>query len=418
MAEVTANKENKKKGLVLLIIAVIVVLACGLGLGIYNTPENRLMRSLETAQKYLLEQDYEQAILAFEQAIAIDERCIEAYLGGMEAYAQLGEEQKQTEFFEKALNVARTLTAEELEAEKESVINIYLKAEEIYVNEPEKLLEILREGYEKTGAEILLMKVEALEKTLEGAAVANTQVEAEAWEIHMDTPISLQEFFSAPSVCGVCWYDCELPGFGSLIAALPPEQYSGTTEPKPWYQYELNEMHHYDMAIQITCGPENDAGYSDLRIYSYHVGEGDLSRHDIQYGYMKNEKDIRVYCEYAPGVPANPYCGGFYNYMSNNGFTTVEDVLIHWGIDVDSLKEGKSIIAETEYGVMRLSYCPGTDLNSGDYNLYLYESMEDFQESAKVYVTLRNYPLWGDEEGIISIDIDDRGAYLYDKLRK
>ena len=60
-----------------------------IGLGIYNAPENRLARQLDLGQKYLEEQDYEQAIYAFNEAVTIDPMCVEAYLGLAEAHVGL-----------------------------------------------------------------------------------------------------------------------------------------------------------------------------------------------------------------------------------------------------------------------------------------------------------------------------------------
>ncbi len=66
-----------------------VLLAVAVGIGVYNAPANRLGRHLELANKYLLEMKYEQAIVEFDKAIAIDPMSVEAYLGKAEAYVDL-----------------------------------------------------------------------------------------------------------------------------------------------------------------------------------------------------------------------------------------------------------------------------------------------------------------------------------------
>lgn len=71
------------------ILAVLIALI--VGIGIYNTPSNRLSRQLNLGNRYLEEQNYEQAIVEFDKAIAIDPMSVEAYLGKAEAYIQMGD---------------------------------------------------------------------------------------------------------------------------------------------------------------------------------------------------------------------------------------------------------------------------------------------------------------------------------------
>lgn len=54
--------------------------------GCAQTTEDKISAQLALGQKYLLEQDYEQAIVAFNKVIELDPRQIEAYEGLMDAY--------------------------------------------------------------------------------------------------------------------------------------------------------------------------------------------------------------------------------------------------------------------------------------------------------------------------------------------
>ena len=75
----TNVKNGKKRGkLIGLLAAAAILIAAAVGIGIYNVPENRVSRYLNLGNRYLEEQNYEQAIIAFEKVITIDERCIEA----------------------------------------------------------------------------------------------------------------------------------------------------------------------------------------------------------------------------------------------------------------------------------------------------------------------------------------------------
>lgn len=81
----TSGKSNGKKwgiigGVALILIALIV------GIRIYNSPKNRLSRQLDLGNRYLEEQNYEQAIVEFDKAVAIDPMNVDAYLGKAQAY--------------------------------------------------------------------------------------------------------------------------------------------------------------------------------------------------------------------------------------------------------------------------------------------------------------------------------------------
>lgn len=82
------KKKMSNKGIIFGII-ISVVIALTIGLGVYNSPNNRITRQLDLGQKYLEEQNYEQAIFAFNEAITMDPMCVEAYLGLADAYVGL-----------------------------------------------------------------------------------------------------------------------------------------------------------------------------------------------------------------------------------------------------------------------------------------------------------------------------------------
>ncbi len=144
------KKMNRKGIRGIFIAAVAALIALAIGLGIYNKPENRLARQLDLGERYLEEQNYAEAVLAFEKAIQINERCMAAYVNGVEAYKNLDEPENLLAFYEKALAIARSLEGEALAADMEAVISIYLAAEDIYVDR-DTLITLWEEGYEKSG---------------------------------------------------------------------------------------------------------------------------------------------------------------------------------------------------------------------------------------------------------------------------
>lgn len=88
---VEKEKVSKKK----IIIAVVVVLILGIAIfavaKVYNSPARQLEKQLNLGNRYLEEMDYEQAIVAFDKAIEIDPKNVDAYLGKADAYIRLGD---------------------------------------------------------------------------------------------------------------------------------------------------------------------------------------------------------------------------------------------------------------------------------------------------------------------------------------
>lgn len=103
------NVQGKKRNTRIIIATVAVtVLALAVGMGIYNTPQNRIARLLDLGQKYLTEEDYEQAVLAFKEAIEIDPKCEQAYLSLADAYVGLNDLDSAQEILAQAFELIET----------------------------------------------------------------------------------------------------------------------------------------------------------------------------------------------------------------------------------------------------------------------------------------------------------------------
>lgn len=83
---------KKKKIWPILLIIIIVVVTAGVII-FNNTDTARFRKQLNQVQRYLLEMNYEEAVVAFNQAIEIDSRSEDAYLGLADAYLGLGDEE-------------------------------------------------------------------------------------------------------------------------------------------------------------------------------------------------------------------------------------------------------------------------------------------------------------------------------------
>ena len=93
-------KKKTNKGIIIGII-VAAIIAFMIGIIIYNGSDNDVSEQLDLGQKYLEDQDYEQAIVAFNKAIEIDDKCSEAYVGLVETYIRMGEYDKALETAQK-----------------------------------------------------------------------------------------------------------------------------------------------------------------------------------------------------------------------------------------------------------------------------------------------------------------------------
>lgn len=167
---------GKKWGILGGIAAVIAALI--VGNGIYNTPENRLQRQLDLGNRYLQEQNYTEAALAFEKAITIDERCMAAYAGGVEAYLGADDIEGAKTFYDKTLAMLSGLDADYVTANKDDIVGLYLSAEKVYVDDPEKVAEILEDACQLAGEDQRL-KVKLIETYI---GIAKDKTEGGAYE--------------------------------------------------------------------------------------------------------------------------------------------------------------------------------------------------------------------------------------------
>lgn len=84
--------KNSKKAMIFIgVAAVLCLMVAGIIVLMLNNDGRKLNHQLQLGQKYLDEMDYEQAIVAFNEAIKIDPASADAYLGLADAHFRLGE---------------------------------------------------------------------------------------------------------------------------------------------------------------------------------------------------------------------------------------------------------------------------------------------------------------------------------------
>ena len=157
------EKAKKRKGKLLgIAVLIIIIIAVAIGIGIYNTPTNRINRHLDLGQKYLEEQDYEQALVEFDKAIAIDPKNIDAYIGKAQTYQGMGDIELSIQTLEEAYEKIDSRRIED------SLISAYMEQSQKYIdnkqydealNAYDRLLELDRNDNDiQSGVEELLQE--------------------------------------------------------------------------------------------------------------------------------------------------------------------------------------------------------------------------------------------------------------------
>ncbi|MBD5145371.1 MAG: tetratricopeptide repeat protein [Ruminococcus sp.] len=93
--------KNKLKFIIPIAIAVIAIIVAALCINFTPAEKVDISSLVSTAQKYLIENNYEQAIAEFNKIIEIDPMNVDAYIGIADAYIGMGDTEKAIEWLEK-----------------------------------------------------------------------------------------------------------------------------------------------------------------------------------------------------------------------------------------------------------------------------------------------------------------------------
>ncbi len=96
---------SKLKIIIPIIIAVIAVIIAAVCIRFTPSETTDISSLVSTAQKYLIEQNYEQAIAEFEKVIELDPMNVDAYISIAEAYEGMGDTDKAIEWLEKGYDI-------------------------------------------------------------------------------------------------------------------------------------------------------------------------------------------------------------------------------------------------------------------------------------------------------------------------
>lgn len=99
------KKWEDKRKIVTIIAAVIAVIAIFLIVYLAGNDSRNLSKYLDLGSKYLLEEDYASAVASFNKAIELDPNCAEAYLGLIEAYEGMGDDEAALEVAKRGFEI-------------------------------------------------------------------------------------------------------------------------------------------------------------------------------------------------------------------------------------------------------------------------------------------------------------------------
>ena len=146
-----------KKKKIVIAAAVLLVLAVLIGVGtVYATNKAKSKSKTDLGNKYLTEAKYEEAIIAFEEAISIDKKNVDARIGASRAYVAI----KKVDKAEKVLTDGLGYTPKEAK--------LYLELATVYLgeNKIEDAIKILDEGVNKTNGDDLKKKLKEIGDSL------------------------------------------------------------------------------------------------------------------------------------------------------------------------------------------------------------------------------------------------------------
>jgi VWFA-related protein len=96
--QTASEKKKRSRGKTVATVVIVLAVLAALGAGVFyvlsHMEDPKVREFLELGERYLLDENYEEAIIAYESALEIDEKCVDAYLGMADAYIGLGETEK------------------------------------------------------------------------------------------------------------------------------------------------------------------------------------------------------------------------------------------------------------------------------------------------------------------------------------
>lgn len=328
--------KSKKK----LIQGVTIVIATIIGIAIYvsagsDNSGKKLSRQLELGKKYLSEEDYERALVAFDEALSIDPKCVDAYLAKAEAYAEIEDYDKSIDTL-----VAGYCSTNDNEIEKALTIKVEERAEELVNSgQIEEAILFLEDIQEKIGEKFFESLIEELRNTMEVSY-------GEDGEENLP--------------------DSELP-----YVSIRPLVEAAIIEGKPWYEWDVDSLSEYYGTVYTN---DNIFFYDDIENPQYgkyiiedyiDVWADDGNSHLIYY--KKNgSQTYQQYVTFPGHEVANV---SIVSYALENNLISCEALIDFYNLSELGLTIDNDIEIGTEYGRVKVIYTSTEQIRRLDFFL-------------------------------------------------
>ncbi len=144
------QKMSKERRMSIIIISAVTLIILGLIIFFLSkfvfSGNDKSNKHLELGRKYLVDLDYEQALVEFDKVLEIDARSMEAYLGKLEAYNKLGDTTVLSSFYNDTLSSIKTWDETYRSANKANIATFINEAAFIYPNDLNKQFDLYKEG--------------------------------------------------------------------------------------------------------------------------------------------------------------------------------------------------------------------------------------------------------------------------------
>ena len=247
--------KKKKKWVIPVAIASAILLFAAIAsiiviVGIVAVPKARIKKQLELGEKYITEMDYENAVLAYREAIQIDPRNEEAYIGLAEAYEEWAEQCIDEGNTDKAVKIFDCAIRDLGTARENNIESVVDKIEDMEEKKKTVIVEVPSEK-----------PVEITDETEEEIEQENVPEEFKTVDI-ADVPDGLESFLNG---LNYTWdFDCEseesVDHLVQNMLRIPDTVCSFSTyqdhnaEPKEYsHQEALNVAPNYDVADGSGC---------------------------------------------------------------------------------------------------------------------------------------------------------------------
>ena len=205
-------------GVMILSVCIFLIAACG------KTTEEKWQEQYDLGMKYLDEQNYEEAIVAFTAAIEIDPKQADTYIALSDIYIDNDEFDKAVDVLSSALRMTENVNKQGENNEEEI---FYQQLEEIYMQ--------LADVYEKQ--DMLQEAIKILNDALEIHFTENIYQKNYKLRIqHIEALFSsMEENLSYHVLTGKCYEDFDQDGYEELFAEGREKTSVGTVKVHIWY---------------------------------------------------------------------------------------------------------------------------------------------------------------------------------------